>query len=287
MSDDSVVSALSGFSGFAAGLRDVLVPHMQAKYENSLAIQRDAAKRQKDLDAAKELETFKGSIAPKTVSISRDEETGLVIPGSEFTTKAGEKIDVFKKSREKPIPITPEEKQGQIQKAKLKSSMPQAKARLANAIADIDAMVGSVRKIKKSPGLNLATGWTSFSGNIPGSPMADVAADLESLQSKIFISTLQNMRENSKTGGAVGNVSDREGDRLASVIASTKRSKSTKGFIASLDEIESTGLSAKQRLINAFNEQYGDSISMPTIGEDNNNGGSKSSLLDTLINEHK
>lgn len=43
MADDSLVTALSGFTGLAAGVRDVLVPHMQAKYENDLAIRKAQA----------------------------------------------------------------------------------------------------------------------------------------------------------------------------------------------------------------------------------------------------
>lgn len=108
MADDSLITALSGFSGFAAGVRDVLVPHMNAKYQSELDAARDERKRTTgladakvldefkrtgDTKASKELEAYKAGLQPKQKEILLNEDTGRkeVIEGD-----PGQKIGVTK-----------------------------------------------------------------------------------------------------------------------------------------------------------------------------------------------
>jgi len=62
-------------------------------------------------------------------------------------------------------------------------------------------------------------------------------AKLESVQSKIFISALQSMREASKTGGAVGNVSDAEGKKLQNSMAALSRVQGTPQYRKEVNKI--------------------------------------------------
>src|SRR3990167_7970292 len=61
---------------------------------------------------------------------------------------------------------------------------------------------------------------------------------LTTLKSSIFSNELTAMREASKTGGAVGNVSDREGDKLENALGALQMYQSPEDHIAQLKKVE-------------------------------------------------
>lgn len=69
-------------------------------------------------------------------------------------------------------------------------------------------------------------GLGSVTGVIPGTPAADLAGTMESIKSNLAFDRLQQMRDESRTGGALGQIVLRELDMLASVWASTQQSQS-------------------------------------------------------------
>ncbi len=69
-------------------------------------------------------------------------------------------------------------------------------------------------------------GLGSITAAIPGTPAADLAGILESIKSNLAFDRLQQMRDESRTGGALGQIVLRELDMLASVWASTQQSQS-------------------------------------------------------------
>jgi len=72
--------------------------------------------------------------------------------------------------------------------------------------------------------------WTAGLGSliavVPGTPAADLAGTMESIKSNLAFDRLQQMRDESRTGGALGQIVLRELDMLASVWASTQQSQS-------------------------------------------------------------
>jgi hypothetical protein len=72
--------------------------------------------------------------------------------------------------------------------------------------------------------------WTAGLGSItavvPGTPAADLAGTMESIKSNLAFDRLQQMRDESRTGGTLGQIVLRELDMLASVWASTQQSQS-------------------------------------------------------------
>lgn len=64
------------------------------------------------------------------------------------------------------------------------------------------------------------------------------------------------MREASKTGGAVGNVSDKEGDKLERTIASLDQSQSTDDFKKNLKKAIDQVKLSRDIIQGAFNDQY-------------------------------
>ena len=78
-------------------------------------------------------------------------------------------------------------------------------------------------------------------------------SELVTLKSSIFSGELTAMREASKTGGAVGNVSDREGDKLENALGALNMSQSPENFKLQLQKIKDS--------INRWREVMGDSPS--------------------------
>ena len=70
---------------------------------------------------------------------------------------------------------------------------------------------------------------------IPGSPAFNLETRLLPAVSRAFVENLQNMRDMSKTGGAVGNVSDAEGSRLAGLDVSLETGQSKDQLTEAID----------------------------------------------------
>ena len=87
-------------------------------------------------------------------------------------------------------------------------------------------------------------GWTTgLSGgvmrNIPGSNAYDLKARLAPIKANLGFDKLQNIRDNSPTGGALGQVAVQELEMLQSTFASLDQAQSQEQFVAGLNEIKS------------------------------------------------
>ena len=85
---------------------------------------------------------------------------------------------------------------------------------------------------------SMVTGLGSMTAGIPGTPAADMAANINTLKAFSTTENLQAMRAASPTGGALGAVSDREGDWLASMFGSLEQSQSPEQFERNLNNYE-------------------------------------------------
>jgi hypothetical protein len=78
----------------------------------------------------------------------------------------------------------------------------------------------------------------SVFASVPGTKAADLSALVDSIKSGISRDTLQQMRNNSPTGGALGNVSNKDITLLESALGSLSTSQSTEQLLENLDRIE-------------------------------------------------
>lgn len=123
-------------------------------------------------------------------------------------------------------------------RAEQQRSTPQeAQAELLNVIQN----AVEARRISREHniGFNNATGTGSGLGRgyaavVGGNANADLGAALDTIKSNVAFSRLQRMRQESPTGGAVGNVSDADLRLLASTIASLDPSQSDERFAQSM-----------------------------------------------------
>ena len=151
-------------------------------------------------------------------------------------------------------------------KAKLSAGLPQARLRTESMKQNLDRLDEAMTALHDNPDLERITG--TIAGRTPNLTNAATGAqaDLNSIKSQIFQSSLQSMREASKTGGAVGNVSDREGDKLERTLAGLDQSAGTPKFKENLKKAIDQVRLSKQLIQNAFDEQYGDVADKPAGG---------------------
>lgn len=143
--------------------------------------------------------------------------------------------------------------------AERQAQQPEAQLKVETAVANLDALRDEVKKLKSMPGLSSATGaWQSRLPNVWQST-ADADSSINNIKGKAATSALQAMRDASKTGGAVGNVTEKEWPILESMIGNLDRSQGDKLFVERLNELEKYTEDAKARIISAHQRAYGSS----------------------------
>lgn len=144
------------------------------------------------------------------------------------------------------------------QKQALEAAKPDTVSRVGNAVQSFSLMDKAVDDILKHPGLAGATGATSLSGNIPGTDWKDAKALIDSLKNKTATSVLTNLRAASKSGGALGNVSNADIELLKNNIASLDTGQKTEQVVQQLKEIQNFAREAGGRQRTAYVQTYGD-----------------------------
>lgn len=119
-----------------------------------------------------------------------------------------------------------------------------------SALSDLATQVNQLASHK---GLDAATGWRSVLPSMPGGDAKNFEALLDTLRSKTAFGTLQAMRDASKTGGALGAVSEKELKLLESNLAALDKAQSPEQFRSELQKILKYTDEAKGRTRNAFN----------------------------------
>lgn len=162
---------------------------------------------------------------------------------------------------------------------KKQTTMPKEKALLNNALAGFDRMIQEAEAIKNHPSLATATGMSSFMGKIKGTGAYNVRSRIETLKSKTGFQVLQEMRNNSPTGGALGQVSEKENQLLQDNIASLDVGQNDDDYRNALDRVIDYASSAKQRLQSAFDDYYSDTSEGMTSGQGQNTAEQKRMML--------
>jgi hypothetical protein len=125
---------------------------------------------------------------------------------------------------------------------------------VGNTMSTIEQTVD--RLINNPEGLNGITGL--IYGRTPG--ITDAArqaeADLNQLKNLAFVQGLTELREASKTGAGVGNVSNKEGERFENLKASLDRTQSFESLSQALLRLKAQAQFTKQSLQEAFDDTY-------------------------------
>ena len=128
----------------------------------------------------------------------------------------------------------------------------QAATVYSGSVAQMDRLASEANKLLQHPGLDRIFGLVGAVPDMPGSDAATARAILDTLKSQVGFNVLQEMRNNSKTGGALGNVSDKEVGFLQTNLAPLGNLQSPEAAKEALQQIIAYAEAAKGRFRDAF-----------------------------------
>jgi hypothetical protein len=148
--------------------------------------------------------------------------------------------------------VTPKERQV------LMVAQPQQNVAAQSALQNMERLTNVANELKNHPGLPDIVGkgnqYSTFD-------MRDNAVNARALQSTLVkqsaTSALQAMRDASKTGGAVGSVSDREWPILEQQLAALDGAQTPAAYRAALTNLNNQLSSSSNRIRNAYEQTYG------------------------------
>jgi hypothetical protein len=136
------------------------------------------------------------------------------------------------------------------------ASFPQASAGLRGAVKEIDTLRKDLLDLQSHRGLSGITG--AIEGRLPSMSAGSTSA--QALLNKILargqFRELQNMRNNSPTGGALGAISDRENASLRAAFGALDQAQSKEDFQKAINDIISQLDFSKGNITQAFEDTY-------------------------------
>jgi hypothetical protein len=145
------------------------------------------------------------------------------------------------------------------QKSQLELERPQSFTATEYSLNQIRETRNTIRQLLADPNFDLAFGFGGETLSNIYTPAADVRAKLESLRDQQFARNITAMRDASKTGAAVGNVTQQEGSRFENMQGSLKQFQSAKQARSTLERIEKELSDSETRIGNSFSRYYGPS----------------------------
>lgn len=161
---------------------------------------------------------------------------------------------------------------------KREAALPQATAAIKGFENKSDSFVTDLMKLRDHPGLNQITGIAA--GRLPAVTADGRAAQAlyDKVVAKGGFQALQDMRDASKTGGALGNVSNQEGKQLTASFAAIQRTQDAKDVRAAIDDAVANIQGAKTRMREAYDSTYSYKSAAPAAAVPN---------IDALLNKYK
>jgi hypothetical protein len=144
-------------------------------------------------------------------------------------------------------------------------------SRVASSTDSSNRVISKIEQVESRVGSNTAGLGGVLLSKLPATEARDVQRDLQTIKANMGFDELQEMRENSPTGGALGPVAVQEIEFLQSVVASLDQDQSVEQFRRNLGEAKAAIKQSNQRITEAYNrdvERFGQQI-MPTVGVPN------------------
>jgi hypothetical protein len=104
-----------------------------------------------------------------------------------------------------------------------------------------------------------ATGIFSLANAVPGTPQYDLKTTLDTIKANVGFDQLQQMRDSSPTGGALGQVSEQENRLLQSVLGSLDQAQSLQQFVDNLQMLKQILANSTDARRRAFAQDFPDS----------------------------
>lgn len=139
-----------------------------------------------------------------------------------------------------------------------KAEMPQANASVGAALQNLDRLAEMSADLSRAPGLKNILGPVSQYQFTDGfEETRDARALANAVKNQVGTIVLQAMRDASKTGGAVGNVTEKEWPILQQNLAALDLAQSPRGYLNALTNLQSQLDGMRSRISKAYEQQYG------------------------------
>jgi hypothetical protein len=159
---------------------------------------------------------------------------------------------------------------------KREAALPQATSAVKGFENKSDSFVSDLQKLRDHPGLSQITGIVA--GRVPAVTADGRAAQAlyDKVVAKGGFQALQDLRDASKTGGALGNVSNQEGKQLTASFSAIDRRQDAKDVKAAIEQAIGDVQGAKARMREAYDATYSYKSAAPAT-----------SNIDSLLDKYK
>ena len=149
---------------------------------------------------------------------------------------------------------------------KREAALPQATSAIKGFESKSDNFVKDLEKLRDHPGLSQITGLVA--GRVPALTAEGRAAQAlyDKVVAKGGFQALQDLRDASKTGGALGNVSNQEGKQLTASFSAIDRRQDAKDVKAAIEQAIGDVQGAKTRMREAYDSTYAYKAGKPAEG---------------------
>jgi len=210
-------------------------------------------------------ETTEPAIAPpvtpqQTTAKALREGGGAVEGAIKINLKPSEKVDYVSEAAKA-------KKAAELSAIK-DSEVGGAAARAQGLYANSQRLIDKTTQLLDHPGFDTSFGASAYldpRSHLPGTDSTDAQAIRSTIVDQIFVESLQSMRALNKSGGAVGNVSDKEGDRMENQMVAVKKAQSDEQARSEFEKLVEMQKEAQQRIKDAFRLDYGDRIPLDEI----------------------
>lgn len=144
------------------------------------------------------------------------------------------------------------------------AEQPQSLTRIEGLTTSFDQMIDEAKQLSEHPSIVSGSGWTgTVLRNLPDvgkEGSRNFGERLKALGAQIGFNALTNMREMSKTGGALGQVSDFENRRLEAAISALDAQQAPDDIKRSLRQVINYANAAKKNMAAAYKRTYGQEL---------------------------
>lgn len=129
----------------------------------------------------------------------------------------------------------------------------------ASTSANLDNFSKKIQELSSHPGLERIYGLSGAIPDIPGTAAADARALQVSVTKQLAKETLQAVREASKTGGAFGNVSDKDVELLETSVQNLGKAQSPEAAKKAMREVQTYSGRIRNIAMEAYERQHNES----------------------------
>lgn len=215
---------------------------------------RDAQRQERMLSPEEEAQRIRISAASRAPAQPRPEQPPVAV----VDPATGKQVYVTReealKGRMTPAAAMESLPPKEIQKRE--AALPQATASVKGFEAKSDSFLRDLKALRDHPGLNQITGAIFGRTGSVSKEGSAAQALYDKVMAKGGFQALQDLREASKTGGALGNVSNQEGKQLTASFAAIDRRQAAEDVQAAIDQAIGDIEGAKTRMREAYDQTY-------------------------------